>query len=438
MALNCVVGDVTQPAGVGNQTISLASNFNPKAIMMWTTASTASGTITAGWSFGVGFGTYRDATVQQGYMTSFRADAAATMNVAQRGGGEALLGLLIDGGTGALDLEIDLVSMQSGATSQVVINWTNVHTTASIKVSYMILGGSSISDAYVDTIQLATGSSVQDVTLPQGFGRPDLMGFISTTTATVNTTEQLSLPTVGWAKTSTERRYHANAQTEGDTNSLARMSQGDGVLEFLSPTGETTSDGKLDLAVASAWPVDGFELTKPTAIANTPWLTYLALKGTFTSKISSNTNPTAAATQTQNLDFAPNIPKGILVWGGNLATIAGIDNTAADLVGWGIGCSDFTNYEYNGVSDDDAQGTSDTNKIWSSGNLWKTLSVTATNLAQANTATLLSSIVQLSWNVTDATAREYNYVIFGDKPAVPNNYQFIKVGNGMSTSEKIR
>jgi hypothetical protein len=109
------------------------------------------------------------------------------------------------------------------------------------------------------------------------------------------------------------------------------------------------------------------------------------------------------------------VPKAIFMWGGNLPTGSGFILSHADLVAWGIGASDMTTGVYAGVSDDDGLGTSDTNRSWTDQVVWQARGP-SNALLQECTASVVGEVVRLDWTTVDGTAREFNYVIFGEVP----------------------
>jgi hypothetical protein len=412
VALNCITGVLTQPGSTGNQTISLTTSFDPKAIIMWTTGLPAPAGVGSNGVIGWGIGTYRGAVVQQGFQCHYNTDAAATMNVNGETGSDALIVLRPDGAATARDLEIDLVSMSS---TSVVINWVNLHTTASIQVNYLILGGGDITDAMVWQFSYGATLVAVDTTIAVGFGKPDVVCLFHHGDAVGLV--QLYKPHLGWGKSDTEERYFSANQIEGDTNAVVKMSQGDQMLEPNQTADTTTPAGLLQLADRASWPTDGIEVTKGgvnNAFADDVF--GLALRGSFTCTVGSASSPTI--TGTQDLSVASGVPKAIFMWGGNLPTGSGFILSHADLVAWGIGASDMTTGVYAGVSDDDGLGTSDTNRSWTDQVVWQARGA-ANALLQECTASVIGQVVRLNWTTVDGTAREFNYIIFGEIPAVP-------------------
>jgi hypothetical protein len=153
---------LTQPGATGNQTYSLASGFNPCAVLLWAVPLAADGTA-ASWAYGLGFGTYRGSVVQQRFVTMRGLDAAASADTARGAGNDAVLVIQTQSaGVATRDCVITLVSMATGASSNVILNWTNLHTTASIRVFMLAFGGSDITDALADHFSYPTASTTWD------------------------------------------------------------------------------------------------------------------------------------------------------------------------------------------------------------------------------------------------------------------------------------
>jgi len=412
VALNCQVGTVTQPGSTGNQTISLPANFDPKAIIMWGSPLTAAGVI-ANSTFGWGFGTYRGSVVQQRCFGLYSADAAATQNGASRGQSDALF-VLMSGGTGTLDLEIDLVSMSVGATSNVIINWTNLHTTGSILLNYMILGGSDITDALVMSVSTTPSVATQDITVVAGFGQPDLVMCFTPSMSFSTSAQQWILPSfgIGFDDNGTIRnRYLAYAEDEGNTTMAVAVRHKAGLGAGISETAGL--DFEFHLSAKTDWPTDGFEITYDDQTAFSDAIGILALKGTFTRSLSTAANPSATGNQTYS-HIGP--PSAFFMFGANIATIAGTDTTNSSLIAVGMGGGDGTNEGCAGWTNDDALGTSDNNSFFSNAKVWQTYSQAAALLAEGDHSFSGSDVI-INWNDADATAREFSYLILGSEVA---------------------
>lgn len=419
MTLNTAVGVLTQPGATGNQTIDLSgvsANFDPRLIFAWTTGLPAPAGTGVNAVIGWGVGTYRSATVGQGFNCHFWTDAAATMNVNSESGTDALLVLRPDGGSTARDLEIDLVSMSS---TTVVINWVNLHTTASIQVNYMILGGTAVADALAwGFTHSATAAGVNsDFTVATGFGTLDAL-FVSHT-GDVSGLLQLAKIALGWAKDDQHQRYMVANQVEGNTTALDKLLQGADMLEPDQTSDVDTALGSWALNPRASWPTDGFQVGHSASNSFSEFVVGLAIRGgsDLVTMVGSDVTPTTVGNQDLPVGGGA-VPKAIMIWGGNLPTSAGFDLTHSDLLAWGIGASDMTAQVYAGMSDDDAQGTSDSNRSWTNQVAFQVRGPTNALLAEC-TATAVGGNVRLSWTTVDSVAREFNYMIFGEVPALP-------------------
>jgi hypothetical protein len=179
MGLNVAKGVLTAPAATGSQTISLASNFDPRAIILWATyetADTAGATGTNGdGMLAIGCATYDGGTVQQWFASTFDDDATASAAEQPGFNTTACLSQVTAVGS-TVDFVCTLTSMSTGATSEVILNWTDVPA-SQILVHYLILGGSDLTAARAGSWTAATASATQNITVNTGWGQPDLLMF---------------------------------------------------------------------------------------------------------------------------------------------------------------------------------------------------------------------------------------------------------------------
>lgn len=409
--LNRKAGVLTQPGAPGNDTISLPPSFDPKWIKMWTSGLPGPAGVGVHGVMGWGIGTYRGGVVQQGFQCHFHTDGAATMDLNHEIGSDALLVLRPDGATGARDLEIDLVSM---ASSSVVVNWVNLHTTPNIQVNYLIMGGSDITDALALNFSNLAGLLPVDVTVAAGF-KPDVV-FLSHAGADAAGLGQDSKIQLGWAKSDTEQRYFSAQNIEASTTSMVKMAQGDTMIEGNEGVDVTSYVGELEVAARASWPSDGFRINHPSDNSFLDYVIGLAIKGTFTVTVGSATSPTVPGDQ--DLAIGDGIPKAIMILGGNLPPTVGLDITHPDLFAWGIGASDMVTEVYAGMSDDDGLGTSDCNRSWTDQKVWQIRGPSNALLGECD-CSVVGAFVRLTWTTVDTTAREFNYVIFGEVPVLP-------------------
>lgn len=416
MALNVQKGTVAAPAATGNQTISLASNFDPKAIIVWTTGQTADARLNANGRLGYGFGTYRGAAVQQNYQTAFSVDNGTSSSCAWGANTTAML-KLFSAVTPTVAINVSLVSMSLGATSNVILNF--VTTLSGAVIHYMILGGSDIADAQAGNFTTSTAVATQDVTIAAGFGQPDLMMFHTTGhTGNADTGANNICQGFGFAKSDTERWFSAFVDTTAAATMVCGATQR--AVALIAMGGTTSVESEADLSAKANWPTDGFQLSYGNQAASLEQVYYLALKGTFTSTVGNTTIPTAGAPQTQNLALASGTPVGALFvdWPGPTQAASVVDTTHADLGGLMLGGTDGTNEGCAGWTQDDGNASAATGVTHSTAKVFQgvTADSTLANPPILNSeadASISGSNVVMTWSDTDTVARAYGYVLFG-------------------------
>lgn len=414
MAFSADLQVLTQPGATGQQTYSLAANFDPKAVILWATPQTADGSA-ASWAYGIGMGTYRGSVVQQRYSTMRGLDAAATADNACGQNVGALLVLLTQGaGLATIDLEIDLVSMQGGGTSQVVLDWVNLHTTASIRVFMLVLGGSDITDALVDDFTCPTASATQDETVVASFGKPELI-FFAGAKAVVGESASVD-PTMmfGFCKQGEAGRGWTFTQDDANTASVTAMHQRPNRCVIRNNVVSGTVIGQLDTTVAS-WPTDGFRVVYDANPPNAVIFNYLALRTTAQITTGSNTAPTAGGLPVAQDNACGFVPKLGFLFGWNLPASAVEETTQADQCGFGIGAYDGSTEAWAGFTEDDAALTMDSNNQQSIAKVIQNYSPAAALLSEADGA-FSGNNFRLSWNDIDSVAREYQWLAIGDAP----------------------
>jgi hypothetical protein len=353
VALNIKTGTLTQPGGTGNVDITLGTGFAPKAIILWGTPQTADGNTDAtNGAFSMGVGTYRGSTVQQGYCSFFGLDAAGAADYASGINTTRLL-KLYSASAPTVDCEM---SLQSMADDKVTVSWDNLHGTASIRIHYMILGGSEITDAMAHTFACANAAT-QDVTVTSGFGQPSLIIFMAAHPTTLSDAATHWNPMIGVAKSATERQCGAVMGQDGSNAMTLGAIQKDSAIVILGAT--PVIDGEADLSATASWPTDGFRLAWSNQVSLLRQVLTLSLKGTFTSKISSVQVPSSVPNNT-DVDHG-SVPKGFLTFtaGGNNNTST-LQTAAVDAIGGlGIGAYDGTSEVAAAFSEDDSDGSSD-------------------------------------------------------------------------------
>lgn len=418
MSLKFETGTLTAPGATGNQTISLVDTAfeTVKALLLWTSYQTAEGDTDGDLIWCQGIGTYRGGAVQQYAHGAFADDAVATADTASTTRSDAILRLLSAAGASpTVDASASLVSLGD---AQFVINWTDLPGTASIKVHYVALGGSDITDALASSFDLTAATGNQDVTVAVGFGQPNLIFGIgidnNTSTGEAAFWNPLFL-SVG--KSDTDQfisLFH-----DGDnlaTIGLASLQVSGKMFVYANDGGSTFIDAAL--TARSSWPTDGFRVNKSVAAfaASAP---YLALRGTFTSVIGSGSAPTTAPTVTQDLAVGAT-PRGAIFVHNSLVATATLDTASADLGTWGIGATDGTREGWAGIGDDDGAADAQTHRHHSESKAIKmyTPGAAGTLTSEAD-GSFSGNNVRLTWLAADTIAREYRYLILGDGPQRP-------------------
>jgi hypothetical protein len=427
VALNFDIVEITQPGSTGQQTYTLATNFNLKAIEFRTVGLATMDTNATNWSMGLGMATYRGSSVQQRYWTGFQLDAALAMDVAQRAGDEACIGLLIDAGTGGLDMEVDLVSFSSSAGSdtfnQFTLDWVGLHTTASVRVFAICYGGNDITDALVIGLAMSTSVATQniDVSAQTGgsgwTGQPDLIvslmpgqgaaGFL------INTTQQFFVHSygVGWDDVNVRGSAYSQDEAALDSFVLARQETTTKFLfDALKSDGTSGEDYRASLSARSAWPTNGFQLSYGVQATVGDHQFFLCLKGPFTKKLHTATAPTVAPL-TLAFDHGSK-PEGALAWGWNLTALTGIRSTDANLTSNAFGGYDGSTEFWMGCSDDDAAAAADVNRRQLNTKSWVCFRQDAVVASQAD-GSFASQAYQETYLAADASAREHYVLTLG-------------------------
>jgi hypothetical protein len=422
VALAIRKGTITSPGATGNQTTNLTTGGSwpvgttPKAILLFGSLFTADGTSVIDTTFGVGVGTFRGGVVQQGYCATWDDDANTTIATSVSSGVDALLkGMISDA---VIDFAASLVSLGS---DQFVLNWTDLPTTASIVLQYVVLGGSDISDAYVHAFNLSTAAATQDVTVVGGFGQPDLNMFMHvgpdrTAAGTASGDGGLML---AWAKSDTERL--ASQFIMDDANGNTKIGAWQKARAILSLTGANPplADAEADLAAKASWPTDGFRLSYADQAAIGVYTISLALKGTFQAAVGEDVTLTAGTTDDIATSFAP---KGAILWGGTGGQTTAI-TTNGESEGQWMGASDLTNEGSAGHLDND-EATSAQAGQWHNTTKaleMRTASGTTGGAPVADAAADASASgnnLRLTYTTLSVTtARAFGYVILGDAAA---------------------
>lgn len=421
MALKVEKGIIASPGATGNQTINLIdTGFGQvKALIVWTAYQTAEADTDASAIWSHGFGTYRGSVAQQWQINHYAQDAAGTSAVA---GGSSDSSILrgLNSGAAALDFDVALVSLGD---AQFVLNWTDLPTSASIKVHYLALGGADITDALVKRYDLTAGTGLESFTVETDFGQPDLLIAAGSGTVGEGVDRSYGTPIMfGVGKDDTNQAVSTYANEDGRPSmELAAFQEADFIAMFGN---DTAMDVNAVLAARSGWPTNGFRIDKLTNYAsNQAMVGVLALKGSFTSVIGRTTVPTDAPTVTQDLAVGAT-PRGAIFFHNALPATAGMDNTHADLNTSGLGAMDGTREGWAAVGDNDGAASSETRRHHSESKAIKMFTPGAAGTLQSEAdASFSGNNVRLTWADTDTVAREFCYLLLGDAPALGTTYE---------------
>jgi hypothetical protein len=414
MGLSVEVGTKLSPGATGVQAYSLPAGFGvPQALIVWASNQAATGTGTAFGGWGMGWATYRGAAVQtayQGYLIDPSNTASRIVSTSGEGG--VLLAMFNTPENTTVDWQ---VSFSSFTTDTWSVDWTNLPTTASTFLHYIVLGGSDITDAFVGSFS-ASGSSPQSVTIAAGFGQPDLLGFRTNAHVIGNAAPTLLndfRASLGWAISDTERATIAMGDNDGATTMAASSWAKARALNQLDST-SVVANFEMDLDAAGSWPTDGFQVTWPTLPFGTDKIYYLALKGTFQKKIlESRTTATATGDQDHDVGFAPKLA---INWGHVMPSAQTVQRAAqnADATMFWHGATDGTNQAVAGVSQDDGKATSfGRSYAFTAQTLHAAEAVAAATRAQA-TGSFSGNNVRLNYGTAHATGRQFHILALGD------------------------
>jgi hypothetical protein len=417
MAFSADLQILTQPGATGNQTYSVGAGFAPKAVIMWAVPMTADGTA-ASWAYSIGFGTYRSSTVVQRCRSMRSLDGAAAADLATGQSTDCLLMLHTQSAlSAARDLEIDLVSMDD---DEIVLNWVNLHTTASIRVFMLALGGTDITDALVGSFNMDTTVSTpfnQDVTVTGSFGKPELTFFLGSsdiqwTGANDFANVDVNSFMFGFAKQGEAGRCIEYSQDDGNTASVIGMRQRSNRCILAQQWGSDLAQGRLDTTAAN-WPTDGFRVIWDAAPVLAGGVAYLALRTTAQITTGENTAPTSGTPTVDQDNAAGFVPKLGLAFGWNQAAGTGMVTTGASLGAFGIGAYDGTTIAWAGLTEDDAATNMDSNNQQDNGYIIKFYDQAAA-LQSSAIPSFSGNNLRLGWDDIDSVAREYQWIVLGD------------------------
>lgn len=403
-AIGTSTGDVTSPS----------LGFAPKAVILQMTWATAADTYTNGVSRCIGFLTERGGSKQVKCVAEQMENAQGTADTDHGHRTDAcLISMSI---AGAIDGVAGAPAGTMFGSDTFTINVSDAFP-SSYQVEYLALGGSDITDAYVDHKEYDGGTYTGDWALPGGFGQPQLCFFCTTgsgmdAASTVDVHAKLGF---GVAKDGTERAcvYHvdSNAATNMDGGTFLKQR----AIAGPRSTTSATHEFELDLN-PGAYPTDGIEFTASlggTGTQNDSVIFGLFLRGTFQSKIALTDAPTSNTTQDLDAGFTPKL-SGFFT--DSRAAHSALNTTDAD--GFSLGWFDGTNQVAVTHSDNDGNTTSTTRSMNDDGRC-----IVMEDAGSAANPTLIGTAVgsypggntvRLTWTNTTATARQFAWWAMGD------------------------
>jgi hypothetical protein len=412
MALNIVVATATVPTVDGNFDVTLPADTDPKAVIAVVTPQAANGLVSHG-SFGVGLGTYRSAAVQHGYTAIFNEDAIGTSDTYRAMGSGALVKLM--DAAGAVDLEIDLVSMTTGAGSKITLNAVNRHTTASVRIWLMVFGGDDVVDAEKHEVVLTTGAGAQDVTLSSGFGHPDVVFFtrVANTAADGATGADIG---IGFGiREGDDRSVWWGAQDAAANAASFSRSDNDSAL-IAGANGTIETD--IALGAESGWPTDGYEISKTTSSFASEQTQALAIR--FSGDVTITSGQGTARTSVGDTDLAvgTSTPKGLILLHDENTAANSTLTTGAGCAHLGVGFVDGSgNERWAGTMDDDVLTTMDTASAQVDDKAIRYYNESGQTLVGEADCTVSGSNFRLSWGDPTAVAYLYQWIAFGEAAA---------------------
>lgn len=399
-----VKGTITSPGATGTQAISAT---NPKAIILWGTyTAQANGSEAADAFFGLGFGTYRSGAAQQHYNAQHDDDATAAGTYTTSSGTDALLRLITTAAT--VDAVVSLDSMSS---SQVVLNWTDLPTTGSLILHYLILTDAEVSDAYVHPF--TAGGADEDVTVVGGFGQPDAVllahpGVLRAAHGTGRTDLGVGIG----AFTSDTARY-ATTLWGDDAAGTMDLASASGARAAYAYNGSGFKTFEMDPVARASWPTDGFRVTYPDANAGL-LLGFLSLKLATGASVTVSNTSTLTAGSTQDLAHGA-APSAAFLFGG--LDVDGTAVSGAETGGLWAGGWDGANEGGAGHLTDSGAANSQAGR-WSRNDkalvvyrLPLSATTAPTTDAQAD-ASVNGTNLRLTYTTLSSVARAFGYVIF--------------------------
>lgn len=410
MALQIEVGHFTQPGGTGDQTVNLVdSSLTPVAIILWCTPVASAG-IVAHASMCLSFGTRRGGATQQVYIMGFAEDNIGTADTYRDMGTDRIISLC--DATGVTDAAATLVSFGAG---QFTVNWNNLHTTASITVSYMVFGGDDVLDAEAHGLSYTAATGAEDMALGSGFGHPDVVFFARTARTFAGNEDAEAAFSFGWGVRSGSNNGRGIHWTSDDAATTEAVLQRINNNIALQSGAAATIESAWTLAAESGWPTDGYEINKTVASFAE---NFIGLAIRFSSDVVITTGEVAAQTTngTTRTLTSSDTPRGCLLAHVRTATANTSDTTSADCGLVGVGAIDDANHEqWRGMWDDDGQGTASVaSSAWTDTKAYRSYTPNNDTLIGEADGAVNGSNFELSFNDGDSIASLIEYIAFSE------------------------
>lgn len=413
MSLQIEVGSFTQPGGTGAATINLVdSSLDLKALILWVTPNPTANGIVAHASMSLGFVTDRGGTISQNGIAAFAEDAIGTADTYRGLFNDAAVRLC--DAAGAVDFELDVTQFNVGSFD---VNWTNLHTTASITISYMAFGGDDVVDAEAGLASYTAATGAEDVTLSSGMGHPDVVFFARTARNSGATFDAEAAFSFGWGVRSGANNGRGIHWTSDDAATTEAVLQRVNNNAALMSGAAATLESVWTLAAESGWPTDGFEINKTTASFAEQYV-FLAIRfsADVTIVSASDAAPTAGTPPVIVQLTSADTPRGALIAHTRQATSNTSDTTSADCGLACVGAMDDAGHEqWRGIWDDDGQGTASVaSSAWSNTRSYRSYTPNNDTLVAEADGVVNGSNFNLSFGDVDSVATVIQYITFGE------------------------
>ena len=260
----------TTTAAAGNTVVVSGLGFQPKAVIFWSSGRTETIDTTGSDDIQATFG-FATSTTSRASSSFMHRDAVTAA--------PSVYGLLSDASafsvlttSGAVDGLMDLQSFDSDGFTLVIDDAF----ASSYRISYLALGGTTLTNATTGTFQEPVATGTQDIT-SVGF-QPDAVIIIGSSGVTIGTPRADGNHTIGMAAGASLGSFVASVYSR-DTDPIrgAKYSKSGEVINGTDPASVSASSSN---AAITAWLSNGFTLNwANTDGAGTRDLAYLALKG---------------------------------------------------------------------------------------------------------------------------------------------------------------